>query len=74
MRAKNGLDNIENGNNQASAKYPEIKLKLDEIVNLYNEKKFSEALELALDLYTSEYNNYLLCNILGAINSMLMLP
>lgn len=74
LRARNGLDNIENGNNQVSAKYPEIKLKLDEIVSLYNEKKFSEALELALDLYTSEYNNYLLCNILGAINSMLILP
>lgn len=74
LRARTGLDNIENGNKEDSAKYPEIKLKLDEIVNLYNEKKFSEALELALDLYTSEYNNYLLCNILGAINSMLMLP
>ena len=74
LRAKNGLDNIENCNKEDSKKYPEIKLKLDEIVNLYNEKKFTEALELALDLYTSEYDNYLLCNILGAINSMLILP
>ena len=54
MRAKNGLDNIENCNKEDSKKYPEIKLKLDEIVNLYNEKKFTEALELALDLYTSD--------------------
>ena len=74
MRAKSGLINLEKNNSSISTNNQSIKLKLDEIVNLYNKKNFIGALELGLELFTSEYKNYFLCNILGAIYSMLMEP
>ena len=74
MRAKSGLINLEKNNSLISTKNKSIKPKLDDIVKLYNKKNFIGALELGLDLFTSEYKNHLLCNILGAIYSMLLEP
>ena len=72
IRAKNGLENLDKSSIKSFPNNLKIKQKLDEIVQLYNHKKFEEAYEMALYLYTFENKNYLLCNILGAINSMLM--
>ena len=68
LRVKKELLKIKDNQNSRST------LNLNKIIKLYQQKKFKEALAIGKVLFNSNPNDFTLCNVLGAIYSMLLDP